>query len=780
MQETITRGLNPAQLEAVTAGTGPMLVVAGPGSGKTRVLTHRIAWLVQALDIAPWQIMAVTFTNKAAREMRERVQGLLGGDLRGILLGTFHASCVRLLRRESADLAAFGYAPDFVIFDADDQKQVIKKALKELNLDEKKFTPQRISSAISTAKDALITPDIYPANDYLAGVIKRVYQQYQATLVANNAMDFDDLLLNTVRLFDAFPHVLARYQERYRYLLVDEFQDTNTVQYGLLSRLAATHHNLFVVGDADQSIYKWRGADYRNLQRFHEDFPGARTVVLEQNYRSTQIILDAAQAVIRQNQDRVDKNLFTTRSGGQEIVIKEAYNESEEADQIVRTISSLVAQRKHEPGDFAVMYRTNAQSRALEEAFMRAGLPYRLVGATRFYSRREIRDVIAFLRLTHNLRDDVSLLRVINVPRRGIGAATIQQLQEWSTGLGMQIGEALVRLATEPEFAHPFAGRALKPLLAFGRLLADWHALRNTLPAAELIGRILADTDFQTYLEDGTDEGRERWENVAEFRAVAASAPDLPLDQFLEQVALVADVDNLPESSNAPTLLTLHAGKGLEFAVVFIVGLEDGLLPHSRTFEDAAEMAEERRLFYVGLTRAKDRLYLYHAFRRNLYGLSDMAQPSRFLADIPGNLVEGGNQLARRRQESVQRVTSWQWDDGAAQTPWQVGSRGASGSYSGERSTRPRPRTFDADQAAEKAKNLPKPKSAEPVPAPPPRVTTARHTPGQHVRHKKFGDGVVIETKLTGNDEEVTVAFPGLGIKKLMAGFANLEVTADG
>lgn len=782
--QSLTGGLNQAQRAAVTAGTGPILVVAGPGSGKTRVLTHRIAYLVRELGIAPWEIMAVTFTNKAAREMRERVEKLLGGDLRGIMLGTFHAACVRLLRREADALAGMGYGREFAIFDADDQKQVVKQALAALNLDDKKFTPQRMLTGIGAAKDAQLLPADYPTPDYISGVIKRVYERYQATLVANNAMDFDDLLLNTVRLFDLFPDVLARYRQRYRYLLVDEFQDTNTVQYALLARLAGEHRNLFVVGDADQSIYKWRGADYRNLQRFHDDFAGAQTVVLEQNYRSTQIILDAAQAVIRRNPNRIDKALFTTRTGGERITIKEAYNEAEEADQIVRAISLLTAQRRYQPGDFAVMYRTNAQSRALEEAFIRAGLPYKLVGATRFYGRREVKDVIAYLRLVHNLRDEVSLERVINVPRRGIGPGALQQLRDWSAQLGLQGGEALVKLATEPGAPHPFNARTARALTEFGRLLAQWRQLRTTVPVGELLDHILTAVEYRAYLEDGTDEGADRWNNVLELKGVAEQEPGLLLAEFLEQVALVADVDNLEEAANAPTLLTLHAAKGLEFPVVFIVGLEDGLLPHSRTFEDAEEMAEERRLFYVGLTRAKDRLYLYYAFRRNLYGQSDMAQPSRFLTDIPSELVEGGNLLARRRDEAQQRVTSWHWGDSAASTAWNVGSRGASSSYSGERSARPRPQPFDPAAAAASAKAapparppLPKTRSAEADEEPDrPRAPQLRHAVGQRVRHAKFGEGVVVETKLTGDDEEVTVAFPGVGVKRLAASFAKLQV----
>jgi len=746
--------LNEQQKRAVEAGEGPILVLAGPGSGKTRVLTHRIAYLIQEAGVAPWHILAVTFTNKAAREMRHRLENLLGGQLRGLTMGTFHATCVRILRRESE--ALIGYGPDFVIFDTDDQRQVARQAIRDLGLDDKKFTPNRMLSGISSAKNELIVPELYAAQDYVSEIIRRVYHRYQAILVANNAMDFDDLLMNTVLLFDERSDVLQRYQEKYQHVLVDEFQDTNTAQYALLRRLVDGQGNIFAVGDADQSIYKWRGADFRNINRFRQHYPEAELILLEQNYRSTQIILDAAKAIIRRNRDRVDKELFTDRAGGVPIMVREAYNDVEEADMVVSTIESLMLDGV-EPGGCAVMYRTNAQSRVIEEAFIRAGINYRLVGATRFYSRREIKDLIAYLRLVYNPADAVSFARIVNTPTRGIGKKTQQSLFEWARANGWTPGEALLQLASGEE--HPFGSRAYRALNSFGQLLQDWIVLQEQINVGDLLDTIVDAVNYRDYIDDGTDEGQDRWANIMELRTVARDFEELDLGLFLEQVALVADVDDLEEDPNAPTLLTLHAAKGLEFPVVFIVGIEEGLLPHSRSLEDGEELAEERRLFYVGLTRAKDQVFLSHAFRRMTYGGVEVSVPSRFLNDIPGQLLEGGS-ARHRRQESKRRASSWQWSttSGGArhtrsQEPAQSGpARG------GKKLPQPNPWADTEDD----------------------QKTTAygeqRYRSGQKVHHAKFGSGIVVQSKVTGNDEEVVVAFEEAGIKKLIASMAKLKV----
>ncbi|MBU0702354.1 MAG: UvrD-helicase domain-containing protein [Chloroflexi bacterium] len=711
------KGLNPQQQKAVAASDGPVLVLAGPGSGKTRVLTHRVAWLVQEKDVAPWRIMAVTFTNKAAREMRERLEELLGSSrARGLTLGTFHATCARILRREHE---AAGIPRDYAIFDADDQLRLVKQALKDLNLDDKLYRPQAVRGAISRAKNELVLPEAYTTGSYYGEVVKRVYERYQALLVANSGLDFDDLLMVTTRLFAQNPDVLAKYQERYRYILVDEFQDTNQAQYTLLTQLSGLHHNIFCVADEDQSIYAWRGADYRNIRRLRDDHPDLVTILLEENYRSTQTILDAAQAIIRHNSDRTDKSLFTRRGHGPEIAVHEAYDQDEEARFVVDTIARLTAQEGVAPGDCAVMYRTNAQSRALEETFVRAGLPYRLVGATRFYSRREIKDMIAFLRLIHNPAEGVSMARVINIPPRAIGKKTVAALEDAAQARGVSIYQVLEEISN-PQSPIPNLGtRAQRALTAFLEMLEGWIAAREQLTAAQLIDRVLEDTRYAAYLRDGTEEGEDRWANVLELRNVAADYEDLTLTDLLSDVALVSDVDSLSGEVNAPTLLTLHSAKGLEFPIVFIVGLEEGILPHSRSLDDAEEMAEERRLMYVGLTRAKDRLFLTYAFSRTRYGEREFSEPSRFLDDLPPELVSGS---WRTRQRSSQRATTWQ------------------------------------------------------SPTLSPHRTEPQFRAGQRVQHAVFGEGLVIESRAAGGDEIVTVAFEKVGLKRLMVSLAPLEL----
>lgn len=763
---TFLTALNHAQQQAVTAPGGPILVLAGPGSGKTRVLTYRIAYLIQEMGVAPWHILAVTFTNKAAREMRNRLEELLGGQPRGLSMGTFHATCVRILRRETDNLPA--YSRDFVIFDTSDQQQVVKQALNNLNLDDKKFPANKMLNGISNAKNELVTAEMYTASNYISEVTRRVYAEYQELLQANNAMDFDDLMMNTVLLFQERPDILSKYQERYQYILVDEFQDTNTTQYTLLKMLAARHGNLFVVGDSDQSIYKWRGADFRNIQRFREQFPQAQQILLEQNYRSTQVILDAAKAIIRQNPNRVHKELFTEREGGDPVVLREAYNEHEEAEQIVDTIERLMLDG-YSGGDMAIMYRTNAQSRVLEETFLRVGLPYRLVGATAFYRRREVKDIIAYLRVIHNLSDMVSFGRIINVPPRGIGAKTRQQLLQWAAERGWQPAEAVIRLATDAQVEHPFSGRALNALANLSNMLAAWIELRDQVPVSDLLDVVLEQVDYHQYLDDGTAEGEERWENVMELRSAAGENPALSLSEFLEQIALVSEADNLEETPNATTLLTLHAAKGLEFPVVFITGLEDGLLPHSRSLDDGEELAEERRLLYVGLTRAKDRVYLSHAFRRTYFGDSSVGVPSRFLLDLPVDVLDEVNSPSARRGESRQRASSWSSSSSSydarratrssAPSMWQ-GEQSPAYRQQARSQSLPRPRALDIDYSEEKSGD---------------RVPEPQFKSGQRVEHERFGEGTVIESKLTGNDEEVTVAFKE-GVKRLAASFANLKV----
>jgi len=719
--------LNPQQERAVTAPEGPTLVLAGPGSGKTRVLTSRVAWLVLEHDVAPWRVMAVTFTNKAAREMRERLEQLLGPSrARSLTLGTFHATCARILRREAG---AAGVPRDYVIFDTDDQRRLIKQALDDLNLDDKRYRPRALHSAISNAKSELAPPEAYATHSYYGEIVKRVYERYQELLSANGGLDFDDLLMRTALMFRRNAEVLAKYRSQYRHILVDEFQDTNQAQYALLKQLSGEHHNLFCVADEDQSIYRWRGADYRNIRRLRDDHPDIETYLLERNYRSTQTILDAAQAVIRHNRDRVDKSLFTERKGGPEIVVHEAYDQDDEAQYAVDTIARLVAQEGRSPGEFAVMYRTNAQSRALEDAFVRAGLPYRLVGATRFYSRREVKDVLAFLRLIQNPDDDLSMARVINVPPRRIGRKTRTALEDATREQETSVYQVLREIENPQREGPDLWTRAERSVRDFLETLEGWIAASSELSVAELTNRVLEDTRYADYIRDGSDEGEERWANVLELRNVAADYENHSLTEFLTDVALVSDVDNLSGDIDAPTLLTLHSAKGLEFPVVFITGLEEGLLPHSRSFDEPEEMAEERRLTYVGLTRAEDRLFLTYAFRRTRYGSSEATVPSRFLDDIPTELTSGSWRGAR--QSARQQETRW------------------------KRSTTAKVVTLG------EASNGP------------------RYHAGQRVAHKAFGEGIVLASRLQGDDEIVTVNFEDEGEKRLMASFAPMEVLEE-
>ncbi len=709
--------LNPQQQEAVTTPPGAVLVLAGPGSGKTRVLTYRVAYLIGALGVRPFHILAVTFTNKAAREMESRIGALLGDQARGLTIGTFHSVCARILRREADHLP---FQANFAIADTDDQKRLIKQVLKELNYDPKQYTPARLQATISRLKNEGLFPEDFTPTTYGETITQQVFAEYQKRLLASNLLDFDDLLLWTRYLLNTVPAARERYARRFQHLLVDEFQDTNMVQYDLVRLLSSHHRNLFVVGDADQSIYGWRGADYRNVQRFERDFPGARVILLEQNYRSTQRILDVAMAVIAPLQGKHRKRLFTERGKGEKIVVRRTYDDREEARYVVETIASLVARGQARPRDFAIMYRTNAQSRVLEEAFLRAGLPYRIVGAQRFYGRREVKDVVAYLRLAHNPADEPSLMRVINVPPRGIGTKTIAALRTVAHRASLPPGNLLLHMAAAPEdYQTVFGARALKALLAFARPLAQWYELALTAPPADLMAVILNDVGYKDYLLDGSEEAESRWENVKELHGLAQRYAEEGLSAFLEEVALVSDQDTLSDDADAPVLLTLHAAKGLEFPQVFIVGLVEGLLPHSRSWEDSDAMAEERRLFYVGITRAKDALYLTYPEMRVVYGYAEPGEPSRFLEEIPPELVEGDH--PRTAYGSPQTVAA-RWEPAA------------------------------------------------------PAAESPRFAAGMKVRHPRWGEGLVIGSRIKDGAELVDVVFDSVGLKRVDAVLARLEV----
>jgi DNA helicase-2/ATP-dependent DNA helicase PcrA len=866
LAQRILARLNPEQQRAVQTTDGPVLILAGAGSGKTRVLAHRVAYLIGVCGVRPWQILAVTFTNKAAAELRARITGLVGEEAgREVAMGTFHALCARVLRRDGA---AIGIDPHFVVYDTDDQQALMKQILRDDDLPiTGEYKPSAILAAISRAKNEMIDAEFLTQNAHThrEREIARLYRRYQTRLRSAAALDFDDLLLEAVRLFHEAPAVLERYQGRWRYLHVDEYQDTNRPQYLWVKALGAAHKNVCVVGDDDQSIYSWRGADIRNILDFERDYPNATVVKLEQNYRSTQLILDAAHAVVTNNSSRKDKKLWTENSGGRPISRFEAYNEEEEAEWIARQIEELTGGRgtiltrradevvEHwERRDIAVMYRTNAQSRAIEEAFLRYSIRYQLVGGTRFYQRREVKDALAYLRILRNDTDQVSYERVLNVPARGIGEKSLEELRRFVVaGAGVVAGadhaagadvaarppdEAAAEAADEEGPAtywkaiNAAAGgrietlgtRARSALGGFVAVVARLRTRIGVLPLPELLDAVLEESGYRAMLADGSEEGEERWANLLELRSVTTRyddlTPDDALDRFLEETALVADQDSYEAGADAVTLITIHAAKGLEFPVVFIAGLEEGVFPHSRSLDDEKQLEEERRLAYVGITRAKRRLFLSHAARRATWGQGGLSVPSRFLFEIPAVLMAGprleraedfdddvgqvdpdlvfGRRLSSRFGTPI-RSGGGAWrtgsgqpgaprageafrpsrDLGARREAYDSGARSGSlgvprgsGSPSGDPSGEP----DDGPPRQGAAESAP---PSRPAPAARPRIPGERQfRDGDRVRHPRLGDGIVVTSKLTRNDEEVTVAFSnGGGVKTLLASIANLE-----
>ena len=728
LNQQILEGLNPAQREAVETIEGPLLIVAGPGSGKTRVITHRVAYLMRVCQINPRRILAVTFTNKAAREMKDRLQRLVGARAEQLSVGTFHGFCAGLLRREGKHI---GLDPSYTIYDDEDQMNLVKQAMELANLDPHQYPPRAIHGVISRSKAMLMDSHALSNNhqSYFEGQAAKVYQRYEELLGKNGAVDFDDLLLKTVRLFRDHPEVLKRYQRRYLHILVDEFQDTNVAQYGLAKLLAEGYRNIAVVGDADQSIYAWRHADIRNILSFQKDYPDARTVALEENYRSTGTILDAAKHLISANRMRLPKDLRTQKERGHPVVVHEVYNEEEEAQFVIGEIGRLSREKQFKEGDCAVMYRVNAQSRALEEACLRYGTKYKLVGGVRFYQRREVKDVMAYLRVVNNPNDEVSLARVINVPLRGIGQRSVEELTRWASAQGISLINALERVAGgengggQPRPALP--ARASKLMAGFLQLLQGLMDDSRRMDVVELINAVLERTGYREYLFGRDERAEERWDNIVELRNTAQEFRDLEppegLTLLLERLALVADVDSYEESPDSLTLITLHQAKGLEFPVVFMVGMEEGLLPHVRSMDSEEELEEERRLCYVGMTRSKERLYLLRAFHRGFSGLKGPSGPSRFLYEIPGHLTTPAVAAG-----TVQRSPREIWEP-----PMAV--------------VRPEP--------------------------PPPSVKV-----GDKVHHATFGEGMVVSCHPSGNDYEATVAFDeGVGIKRLLVSYARLE-----
>ena len=735
----LLEGLNPAQREAVETVDGPLLIVAGPGSGKTRVITHRIAYLVRECGVSPYSILAMTFTNKAAREMRDRLSNLVGSYSDALTVGTFHSFCARLLRREGEHL---GLSRNYSIFDDDDQMSAVRKSLELADYDPKRYPPRAVLSNISRAKSVLQDSRAMAqqaVGDYFEEVTARIYRHYEELLAQNNALDFDDLLMKTVLLFREFPAVLERYQQRYTYLMVDEFQDTNIAQYQLSRQLADGHQNFCVVGDPDQSIYSWRSADVRNILNFRADYPRAKVISLGQNYRSTANILDAAKGLIATNGQRLDHRLFTENTTGEQVQVSEAYDDDEEAGKVIAEIGRLAREEGFNLGDCAVMYRVNAQSRALEEACLSQGMKYRLVGGTRFYQRREIKDLAAYLRLLYNQQDDVNLSRVINVPPRGIGAKSIQQLGDLSAARNTSLYEALrlVAAAHESRSQCParLSTRAASSVAKFTATIDRLTRLSREVEVVKLIDLVLNESGLRKHIQDSDDRPEERWENILAFRDLAnefnAETPPDGLGGLLERTALVSQVDEYEDAEDSLTLITLHQAKGLEFPVVFIVGLEEGLLPHSRSMDTPDQLEEERRLCYVGMTRARQKLYLLRAFRRGFRNGTGggPAVASRFLREIPEDLI-GWTALSSSRAIEA-----------------------------------PEPGRGSSIRAAVLAAAA----AAAPATGPTLRV-------GDTVRHRAFGEGVVTAWDPTSSDVEVTVEFAGgVGAKRLLLSFAPLE-----
>jgi len=809
-QKDLLAGLNEPQRQAVTTTEGPVLILAGPGSGKTRVITHRIAYIVQHNHVSPWRILAVTFTNKAAKEMRERLEKLVGiNESKEMTIGTFHAICARVLRVEADHLAHQGLNKSFVIFDTDDQLTLVKQAIKEMNLDEKQYRPITIQAMISRAKNDMQGPDQMAelAAKYLEEVAARVYKQYQRLLRANNAVDFDDLLMLTEQLWRREPDVLRKYQARWQYIHVDEFQDCNLPQYKLIRLLGfgtdERHEglgNVCVVGDDDQMIYTWRGASAENVQRFERDFPHTKIIMLEQNYRSTQTILDAAQNVVQRNRLRKDKRLWTALGSGEKIILHEAYNEEEEGLYTAREIKRLQARGNIEKlGEVAVMYRTNAQSRALEEQFLRANIPYKVIGSRKFYERKEIKDMLAYLRLLANPYDDLSLQRIINVPNRKIGPKTLGELQRWSSERHIALYDAIQQVDE-----HPTLGKAAKQALkGFGQLLVDFTNAIEELQLPELLDRIAERSGYGPELRE-SPEGEERWSNVLELRRVAEDYSEIEsrtaLELFLENVALVGGADTAQtgedgtlikeENKDAVTLITLHAAKGLEFPIVFIVGMDEGSLPHARSVDKPEQLEEERRLAYVGMTRAMRRLYLVRAYRRSFFGESQVTEPSRFLEDIPLRLVStqgaGGSNSSAGSRSTVNRRGSLDDNNDYNQDTYPSSETGRvfgsgkprASSQPSQSTTRPSSSKQPSQPGNRNVTPPLSPSSPKTPPTPPAPLTPKdqQYKPGDRVHHDIFGDGIILKSEMERGTEFVEVQFQGKhGKKRLSLDFAKLE-----
>ncbi len=745
--------LNPPQREAVVTTEGPLLVLAGAGSGKTRVLTHRVAYLIEQ-GVMPWSILAITFTNKAAKEMQERIEKLVGTGADDIWVSTFHSCCARILRR---DIEKLGYQRSFSIYDDDDQMGLVKAIVKELNLNDKMYPPREIKTIISDAKNKLLTPNEWlkeAGGDFRNQKIYDVYARYEKRLKESNALDFDDLLVKTMVLLTEHAPVLEYYRRKFNYILVDEYQDTNLAQYELVRLLAGDKRNVCVVGDDDQSIYGWRGADIRNILEFEKDFPGCRVIKLEQNYRSTGNILDAANQVIAHNAGRKEKALWTDSGEGEKIRLYTAEDERDEAAFVCGQIENI-RRRGGKIGNAAILYRTNAQSRVMEEALVRSGIPYRVYGGMKFYERKEVKDLIAYLRAIVNPSDDMAVRRIINEPRRGIGDTTIQTLTDYALAEGMPLSSAVL-LAEDA----PLSSRARGPVMKFAALLEELNEAKETMPADGFLRHVIDETGYEEqFKQNDSDENRSRLENIAELetavREYIAREPDGGLEGFLENVALVTDLDSMEEGAQVLTLMTLHSAKGLEFDVVFLAGMEDGIFPTSRALFDEEKLEEERRLCYVGITRAKKQLFLTLARSRALYGNRQFNMRSRFLDEIPQRLIDNLNQM----RQSERRMP-----------PARTGS--AYGGGYGGRTAPPAPERRLPPAGGKGPINIPGVvKGSQAFVGSQARRMTgaALFKEGDRVRHGKYGEGIVTSINGEGREARMTIRFDRDGSEKVFA-----------
>ncbi len=760
---SIYDSLNPVQQEAVYHTEGPLLILAGAGSGKTRVLTHRIAYLIGECHVNPWNIFAITFTNKAAREMRERVDQIVGSGAEDVWVSTFHSACVRILRRH---IDRLGLDRNFTIYDTDDQKTVVRQICKNLNIDTKKLKERTFLSYISSAKNEMVGPVQYAAlakGDFLKETTAKVYEGYEQRMRENNALDFDDLLCYTVELFQKDSDVLGYYQERLKYIMVDEYQDTNTVQFMMISLLAQKYHNICVVGDDDQSIYKFRGANINNILNFEKTFPGAKVIKLEQNYRSTKTILEAANSVIHHNIGRKDKTLWTSNEEGAKITLRQYNNEYDEANGVVRDIERRKDRQGLDYRDFAVLYRTNAQARVLEEKFVTANIPYHVFGGVNFYQRREIKDILSYLRVVDNGSDDISVQRIINVPRRGIGSTTLGKAVSFAASGGISLFEGLCRVDDIEGM-----GRAAGKIRAFTDMILGFRAQKDQIPLADLYDNILDVTGYLAELKaEQTDEAQTRIENLDELRnkivAYTKEHEDGTLSGLLEEIALVAEVDNLEDSDNQVVLMTLHSAKGLEFPYVYMTGMEEGLFPSymSMMSGDPSDVEEERRLCYVGITRAMKHLTLSYARSRMIHGNTQYNSISRFIREIPPQFLDARMDVKKPAGRTIPQSAGsgfYTYSESAGAAAGRGGDLFGSSRSSG---------AGCGSKAASAVQSYIRKGSS---------FTKIRpdYGPGDRVKHRKFGIGIVKEVTDQGSDYEVAVEFEKFGMKKMKASFAKL------